>query len=291
MTPLNGILPVDKPSDHTSHDVVAIARRSLGIRRIGHTGTLDPFATGLLLLCLGPATRLAEYLSGLPKSYVATMRLGIATSTDDPEGETLDSSEGWRDIGVDALEAALREQTGDILQVPSRFSAKKVGGERMYDVARRGGVVDLQPVRVTVTRLELLQYQPPLVKVAVDCTSGTYIRAIARDVGASLQVGAHLTRLRRTRIGDFDVASALPLDALTDGVAVQRALLTPAQAVAHLTHRLVDAGEAAALSHGGRIPVGPVPVAGKVALIDETGVLLAIGEVEGESIRPRKVFL
>src|SRR5690606_15475878 len=151
MNPLNGVLPVDKPSGPTSHDIVAIARRALGIRRIGHTGTLDPFATGLLLLCLGPATRLAEYLSGLPKSYVATMRLGASTSTDDLEGETLESSERWRDISVDALSSALLQQTGDILQVPSRYSAKKIAGERMYDVARRGGVVDLPPVPVTVT--------------------------------------------------------------------------------------------------------------------------------------------
>ena len=290
MTPLNGVLPVDKPSGPTSHDIVAIARRALGIRRIGHTGTLDPFASGLLLLCLGPATRLAEYLSGLPKSYAATMRLGVTTTTDDPEGEVLESSDRWRDVSIDDLRAALQTQTGDLQQVPSRYSAKKVDGERMYDVARRGGVVDLKAVPVTVTRLELQRFDPPDADFIVDCSSGTYIRAIARDVGQILQVGAHLTRLRRTGIGQFDVTAALSLDDLVDPALVQCALLPPARAVSHLAARTTTPEEAALLGHGSRIVVGSAAGEGQVALLSQAGDLLAIGEVDGEWIRPRKVF-
>jgi tRNA pseudouridine55 synthase len=291
MTPLNGVLPVDKPSGPTSHDIVAIARRTLGLRRIGHTGTLDPFATGLLLICLGPATRLAEYLSGLRKSYIATMRLGVTTTTDDPESEALTSDEGWRDVDVDSLRAALQQQTGDILQIPSSYSAKKVGGRRMYDVARSGGVVDLEPVPVTVSKLELLRYDPPDADFVVECSSGTYVRAIARDVGAALRVGAHLTRLRRTRIGDFDVESALSLDELADPVAVEGALVSPAKAIGHLPRRIVSPAEAVTLSHGGRLARGSVVAKGSVALVSEGGDLLAIGEVDEDLIHPRKVFL
>lgn len=291
MTPFNGVLPVDKPSGPTSHDIVAIARRSLGLRRIGHTGTLDPFASGLLLLCLGPSTRLAEYLTGLPKRYVATIRLGAATDTDDHQGTVIESSEEWQRIDREALESALGEQRGDILQTPSSFSAKKVAGERMYDVARRGGVVDLKPVAVRVERLDLLRYDPPDAEVAVDCSSGTYVRAIARDVGRSLGTGGHLVRLRREGIGSFDVGAALSLEELAEPAAVARALIQPGEAVGHLPRVVVSAEHVRSLGNGGAVPAPPGSEEGPLALVDAEGTLLALGERAGEMVRPRKVFL
>jgi tRNA pseudouridine55 synthase len=190
---LAGILPVDKPVGPTSHDVVATARRALGMRRIGHTGTLDPFASGLLLLCVGPATRLAEYLSGLPKSYTGTMRLGVVTATDDPEGEILEVNEDWRSLRREQVDRALRSQEGARLQWPPKFSAKKIQGKRAYAIARSGGEVQPEPVPVQIYRAEVTRFDPPEVEFEVDCSTGTYIRAIARDVGKDVGVGAHLT--------------------------------------------------------------------------------------------------
>lgn len=292
MTSLNGVLLVDKPVGPTSHDIVAAARRALGIRRIGHTGTLDPFASGLLLLCLGPATRLAEYLTALPKSYEATLRLGISTDTDDSEGEIVMTSDGWRDVDADRLSTALVRQTGDLLQVPARFSAKRVDGERMYSVARRGGEVSLPPVPVTVSRLDLVRFDPPDADIVVDCSSGTYVRAIARDVGADLGVGAHLTRLRRTRVGNFELASALSLDGLADEKAVDHALLSPATAIGHLPRILVSPVDVQIVCHGGAIAsTGEVAVGEVVRLVDESGELLGIGEQLRDRVQPRKVFV
>lgn len=291
MTPLIGVLPVDKPSGPTSHDIVAIARRSLGLRRIGHTGTLDPFASGLMLLCLGPATRLAEYLSGLSKVYVATIRLGTATDTDDLEGTIIGTSEDWRGIELPSLMAALQAQTGDIMQIPSSYSAKKVDGQRMYDVARRGGEVALDAVPVRVDAIELLSYDPPDAEVRVSCSTGTYIRAIARDVGKTLGVGGHLIRLRREVVGTFSVGSALVLDQLSDASAVSRALISPADAVGHLRRVVVSADDVGVLRNGGAVSAPAGAAEGTVALVDPENTLLAIGEQHGERVRPRKVFV
>lgn len=291
MTALDGILPVDKPVGPTSHDAVAIARRALGMRRIGHTGTLDPFASGLLLLCLGPSTRLSEYLTALPKRYLATVRLGAATATDDHTGEVISRSDAWREIDEPAIRAALAAQTGVIQQVPPRFSAKKVDGERMYAVARRGGEVELDPVAVTVHRIELVRAELPELELEVECSSGTYIRSIARDVGEALGVGGHLTALRRTRVGTHDVQAALPLDALGDAEAAARALLPPAAALAHLPRAVVDAEQARAVANGRAVeaPEG-LPAGEPVALVSADGALLAIAERRAEQLHPRKVF-
>lgn len=291
MRGLDGILPVDKPAGPTSHDIVATARRALGMRRIGHTGTLDPFASGLLLLCLGPSTRLAEYLTLLPKQYLATFRLGVVTDTDDSEGEVVSRSDAWRTIDAAAVDAALQQQSGSILQVPPKFSAKRVGGERMYAVARRGGEVKLEPVRVVVHGIGMLRLDPPLVDFIVDCSSGTYIRAIARDVGDALGVGAHLTSLRRTRVGTFEVANALSLTALAEPAEAEAALIAPARAVAHLPTMLLSSDEVGAVSHGGSIPGRADAVAGtRIALLTADGRLLGIGEAVGDRVHPKKVF-
>jgi tRNA pseudouridine55 synthase len=291
MKELNGVLPVDKPEGPTSHDVVSRVRRALGTRRVGHTGTLDPFASGLLLICVGGATRLSEYLTALRKRYVATMRLGLATDTDDHTGEMIFQSDDWRALTKDAVRAALQAQVGERLQLPPRFSAKKVAGERMYAAARRGEEVERTPVAVAIHSIEMRRFDLPDVEFEVDCGSGTYIRAIARDAGEALGVGAHLTGLRRTRVGTFDVESAIPLDALDDSDAVDAALLSPARAVSHLPSVHADASGVVALGYGQGIPTpADAPEGVPLAILSGPGELVAIGEREGARIRPRKVL-
>jgi tRNA pseudouridine55 synthase len=291
MIDLSGVLPVDKPEGPTSHDAVAQARRALRLRRVGHTGTLDPFASGLLLLCLGPATRLAEYLTALPKRYLATLRLGAATDTDDRMGEMVSRSEGWRALGEGEVRAALLEQQGERAQLPPVYSAKKVGGERMYAAARRGEEVHRTPVPVTIHSIEVLRVDLPEVEFDVRCSSGTYIRAVARDAGERLGVGAHLTRLRRTEVGGFAVGDALTLDALVDPEAVRAALLAPAAAVRHLPPVIVEEDGARALAHGRPVPApGDAPAGVPLALLSPGGELLAIGERSGDHVQPRKVL-
>jgi tRNA pseudouridine55 synthase len=288
---MNGILLVDKPVGPTSHDVVGAVRRALRTRQVGHTGTLDPFASGLLLVCVGPATRLAEYFAPLSKTYVATLRLGESTNTDDHTGEPIATSEAWRGLSAERIQAALAEQAGEILQVPPAFSAKKVDGQRMYDVARRGGAVELPPVPVTIHSIRVISIGLPDVVFEVECGSGTYIRAIARDVGALLEVGGHLRELRRTRIGPHDVARAVPVDRLGEADAVAGAMIAPADALTHLPRVVADARGEADVRHGRALPApSGMHVTGPVAILGEDGGLLAIGEAEGGVVRPRKVF-
>jgi tRNA pseudouridine55 synthase len=291
MSDLNGVLPVDKPEGPTSHDVVAATRRALGLRRIGHTGTLDPFASGLLLLCLGPATRLAEYLTALPKEYAATMRLGVATDTDDSNGEPVRTDERWHELSRDEIEAAVQSQVGTILQRPPAYSAKKVGGERMYAAARRGEAIEREPVAVTVDSIRITRFEPPEVDLEVACGSGTYIRAIARDVGEALRVGAHLTRLRRTRVGRFGVGDALPVEALADPARVEATLLQPAEALAHLPSVTLEDADVADVLHGRAVrPQADAPDAEPIALLSSRRELVAVGARSAGEIRPRKVF-
>jgi tRNA pseudouridine55 synthase len=289
--PSSGVLPVDKPEGPTSHDVVARVRRALGTRQVGHTGTLDPFASGLLLVCFGSATRLAEYLTPLPKTYRAVMRLGVSTDTDDHTGAVVAERALGAEVDAARVAAALAAQVGEIRQVPPAYSAKKVGGERMYDVARRGGVVAMEAVPVTIHAIRVLRIDLPEVEFEVECGSGTYIRAIARDAGEALGVGGHLRALRRTRSGPHDVAAAVPLAALDDREAVASAILTPAAAVSHLPSVRVDAAGAEDLRHGRAVPVsGDVPAGVPVAILSAEGALLAVGARTGDRVRPRKVL-
>ena len=291
MSGLNGVLPVDKPAGPTSHDVVARARRELRLRRIGHTGTLDPFASGLLLLCLGPATRIAEYLTSLDKRYSATIRLGVATDTDDVTGEVVRENGGWRDMRWEEVEAALHRQVGTILQRPPLYSAKKVAGERLYAAARRGEVIEADPVEVTIRSIRITRFELPDVDVEVACGSGTYIRAIARDLGEALGVGGHLTALRRTQVGSFAVERAVAQGALGDEAAVAAALLSPERAQGHLPSVRLDDTEVGAILQGRAIAAPePVPGPGPLALLSEGRGLVAVGEGSGGIIRPRKVF-
>jgi tRNA pseudouridine55 synthase len=222
---MDGVLIIDKPSGMTSHDVVARTRHILHERRVGHTGTLDPFATGVLVILLGKATRLAQFLSGLDKDYDAIIRLGYATDTGDRTGTPIpgpaSKPDNW---SASEIEAALQSLRGDIDQVPPMYSAKKVEGRKLYELARRGESVERKPVRVCIYDFAATGSTGQLIKdnldgtfdlhARVSCSSGTYVRTLAEDFGKRLYVGAHLAELRRTRVGDFEIAQAITLDQL-----------------------------------------------------------------------------
>ena len=283
-----GILLVDKPGGITSHDAVSRTRKALNTRKVGHAGTLDPMATGLLVLGVGHATRLLTYIVGLDKTYEATIRLGSSTSTDDREGETLMTADAAAIAALtdDAVDAGIAALTGEISQVPSTVSAIKVDGRRAYDLARAGEDVQLKARAVTVSRFDVRARRSSSesldLDVAVDCTSGTYIRALARDLGEALGVGGHLTALRRTRIGPFEVDQATAVDAIgPDG------LLTPAAvATAVLGALPVSGDEARDLRHGKRL----AGAAGRVerfpsAAVDPAGALVGIVERRGPDVK------
>ncbi len=215
---LDGILLIDKPAGWTSHDVVARARRITGQRRIGHTGTLDPMATGLLVLCLGNATRLVEFLTGHDKRYTGTLTLGRTTTTDDAEGETL-AEFPVPSLTQDSLDAATGQFRGPIQQLPPSFSALKVGGRRAYALARSGEVPALAPRPVTIHSLEATLATNDTISLDLTCSSGTYVRSLARDLGEALGTGAHLSSLRRESAGPFSLASAVTLEATEQAAA------------------------------------------------------------------------
>ncbi|HUF49463.1 MAG TPA: tRNA pseudouridine(55) synthase TruB [Longimicrobiales bacterium] len=285
---LDGVLPVDKPAGPTSHDVVARARRALHMKRIGHAGTLDPFATGLLQLCLGRATRIAEYLSALDKRYHARIHLGIRTDTDDHTGSVLAEHDA---TGIDraTVEAALRAQLGSIMQTPPQYSAKKQSGERAYDMARAGREFTLSAVPVRIAELRVTSFAPPFVAVDVQCSTGTYIRAIARDLGAQLGVGAHLAELRRTAVGSVRVEDAIALEELDDAERVGQALIPPLDALGSMPRIDLAGDDIGHITHG-RAVHAPAGVDGTVALAAQ-GELIAIGRIDGRWVRPKKVFL
>lgn len=214
-----GLLLIDKPTGPTSHDVVARVRRLGGLRRVGHAGTLDPMATGVLVLGVNRATRLLGHLMLTEKAYDATIKLGESTSTDDAEGETIATSD-TSGLSEDQVRAALAEFVGDIDQVPTAVSAIKVDGKRAYARVRAGEEVELSARRVHIASIEVTRVELPEVDISVRCSSGTYIRAIARDLGAALGVGGHLSALRRTAVGAFAIAQARSLDVLTEDFAI-----------------------------------------------------------------------
>ncbi|WP_434743269.1 tRNA pseudouridine(55) synthase TruB [Micromonospora sp. SH-82] len=274
----DGLIVVDKPGGMTSHDVVARIRRLARTRRVGHGGTLDPMATGVLVIGVGRATRLLTYVIGAGKGYTATIRLGQATVTDDAEGEVTQSVPAGG-VTDEAIRAALADLTGEIDQVPSAVSAIKVDGRRAYHRVREGESVDLPARRVTVSRLDLLAVRrdtPDVVDVDVDvtCTSGTYIRAIARDAGRALGVGGHLTALRRTAVGGFTLDESATLDELEERAPEVVGLPLAAAADRFFTRREATPEEARTLSHGG--PLAPAGIDGPYAVFDPAGGLVAI---------------
>jgi tRNA pseudouridine55 synthase len=260
VTAPDGLLVVDKSAGWTSHDVVAKVRRLAGTRKVGHAGTLDPMATGVLVVGIGRATRLLGHLSLTDKEYDATIRLGVTTVTDDAEGEVTERRDA---SAVGDVTAAMRALTGEIEQVPSSVSAVKVDGVRSYARVRAGEDVELAARQVTVSRFELVERRADELDVRVTCTSGTYVRALARDLGRLLGVGGHLTALRRTRVGPFDLAQARTLEQLSDHLAVVP--LDDAVAAAFPRHELTT-DEAVALSHGKKLePIGRAGLHGAFA--------------------------
>jgi tRNA pseudouridine55 synthase len=281
---VHGVLVVDKPSGPTSHDVVEHVRRALKVSRAGHTGTLDPFATGVLPVCVGKATRLARFLAESDKSYQATVRLGFATTTDDLTGEPLGPRREGR-----ADEAALRRAcatlTGALRQVPPAYSAKRVDGQRLYDLARRGVAVERASVPVTVHALELVAVTGDQVELHVRCSSGTYVRALARDLGEALGTGAHLFALRRTEAAGFGLESAVAWEDV--GPAATARIVPPAQALPGLAAVVVSEEGAAAVRHGRalerRLVIEGFPDAppARLRVLDQDGRLLALAVPRG----------
>jgi tRNA pseudouridine55 synthase len=276
----------------TSHDVVQRVRRVLGTRAAGHTGTLDPFATGLLVVLVGRATRLARFVEGQSKTYLATARLGIRTDTDDLTGRVVETSESGGMLDEERVQETLAGFLGTQLQRPPQYSAKHVGGERSYQKARRGEAVELADVSVTVDRIEMVELLPPLVTFRVVVSAGTYVRAIARDLGERLGVGAHLASLRREAIGALRVEDAVPLDRLSSEALVPvRSILRDLPTVeldqaardAVMHGRAVRGGGAAALWAGGQRGGGMV-------VLMAGNDLVAVARTEGEWLHPTVVL-
>jgi len=285
------VVVVDKPAGWTSHDVVARMRRLAGTRRVGHAGTLDPMATGVLVVGIGRATRLLTYITGADKEYLATVRLGQSTTTDDAEGETLTRADASTVTGAD-ISTAVAALTGDIMQVPSAVSAIKVDGVRSYARVRAGQDVDLPPRPVHVETFEVTDVGPPGLVLDVDirvvCSAGTYIRALARDLGTALGVGGHLTMLRRTRVGSLTLTEARTLDTLTaTDPETPISVTSPAAAAqAVMPTRPITDAEAQDLTFGRRISRHDEPDAHPVAAITDDGTLVAVLTPTGDHLRP-----
>lgn len=284
-----GLVVVDKPAGMTSHDVVARTRRLAGTRKVGHAGTLDPMATGVLLLGVGRATRLLGHLMLTEKAYDAVVRLGVRTTTDDAEGEVTAEVPAGR-LGEEEVRKAFAGFVGEIEQVPSSVSAVKVDGQRAYARVRAGETVELKPRPVTVHDIEVgrIQRHDQVVdvEISVRCSSGTYIRALARDVGAALGVGGHLTVLRRTAVGPFTLREARTLEQLTEAFA-----LVPIAEVARrcFPAYLVDDEEAASVAVGRKLSLD-LGASGPVAVFDRSGAFLALYEQRGSTAAPVAVF-
>ncbi len=275
---------IDKPAGATSHDVVSHVRRALGTRAVGHTGTLDPFATGLLVVLIGRGTRLARFIEQQSKIYRATMRLGASTDTHDGTGAVV---EEWQGVLPDetAIRAALEGFTGRQLQEPPAYSAKKVAGQRSYRLARKGEAVALQPVEVTVHTLDVLKVDGRDVTFQVDVSAGTYIRALARDSGRRLGVGAHLTALRREAIGPLRVDDAVTLDEVQPGI-VLRPLV---EVMGHLPSAAVDEDELKDVEHGRAIRA-PSGLDGTTVLCHGND-LVAVAEADQGWLHPKVVLV
>ena len=303
---MDGILIIDKPEGWTSHDVVARARRVLREKRVGHTGTLDPFATGVLVLLVGRATRLAQFLAGAEKEYLATIRLGFNTDTGDLTGVRRED-EGSADcaaLRLEEIEAALAPLRGAFEQVPPMYSAKKVQGKKLYELARRGEEVERRPVPVRVSEFEIVADVDGSfsrrnddgtcdVRARVVCSAGTYVRALAESVGEHLGTGAHLAVLRRTRAGEFGLERAVSLEELPRLVEEGAEFLVPLEAaLPHLPSVHLTAEEAARVRHGAAVAAGSPggwEDGAHVALLDESGALLAVGAYDARAslLRPR----
>jgi tRNA pseudouridine55 synthase len=290
---VSGVLVVDKPVGLTSHDVVQIIRRGTGIRRAGHTGTLDPRASGVLVILIGPAVRLSEYVSASDKRYQATIHLGSSTDTYDAEG-MITSSTSLTNVTEEKFEDILQQFIGEIEQVPPPYSAVKVQGRKAYDMAREGEEVSLEPRIIQVYSLELLEWDPPEVVIDVFCSSGTYVRSLANDLGNALGVGAHLVGLRRTKSGRFTLRDAVQLRRLQESFAAgnwYKFLIPAAEALADWPMVELDADQVELIRHGHRVPADEI-AKGWARGVSQQGDLVALLEAD-ETVgewQPRKVF-
>jgi tRNA pseudouridine55 synthase len=270
-----GVLLVNKPRGNTSHDAVALVRRALRTKKVGHAGTLDPMATGLLVMGVGRGTRFLRFIGGLPKTYEATIRLGVETTTLDAEGEVVRTSEVA--VPDDALERAVAGLRGDSMQRPPAYSAVKVGGRKLYEAARAGEPIDAAPRPIRVERFDVIARRGDDVDVTISCSGGTYVRVLAADVGAALGCGAHLVALRRTHIGPFDVADATPPNDPGSPLPIDRA-------VAHLPSLTLDEEEARAATNGR--PLGPSGWNGPHVVRAPDGRLIGVFEDDGPRSKP-----
>jgi len=308
MPDMDGVLVIDKPAGLTSHDVVAQTRRILRERRVGHTGTLDPFATGVLVLLLGKATRLAQFLSGVDKEYEAIIRLGYSTDTGDRTGTPIagppDRRERWTETEI---EEALQSLRGNIDQVPPMYSAKKIEGKKLYELARRGQSVERKPIHVCIYEFAAIKPEGQLVKdnldgtfdfhTRVSCSSGTYVRTLAEDFGKRLYVGAHLAELRRTRVGDFSIDQAITLDELKihfGEESIGEVLVPPGAALSQLPFVHLTPEDVSRANHGREVKVAePNWSDGEnVRMCDGDNELVAVGRYDANtnSLHPRVVL-
>ncbi|MBR6090960.1 MAG: tRNA pseudouridine(55) synthase TruB [Anaerolineaceae bacterium] len=291
---ISGILVVDKPTGMTSHDVVAAIRKGTGFRRIGHTGTLDPRASGVLVVLIGPAVRLSEYLICDKKGYEATIRFGAVSDTYDGDGNIIQTE---REIPMDEEEIldAMEEFKGDIVQIPPAYSAIKIHGKKAYDMARKGEEVTLPGRNVTVYSFDFIEYAPPELTADIICSSGTYIRSIANDLGKKLGCGAYLSGLKRTMSGRFSLRDAVPLSVLQksfeEGTWYQY-LIPAADALTDCEEVLLDMKNETDILHGRRIPAEPGEHLSLGKAVSEQGELLALLEFMPETMewKPKKVF-
>lgn len=304
---ISGILVVDKPVGLTSHDVVQIIRTGTGIRRAGHTGTLDPHASGVLVVLIGPAVRLSEYVSASDKRYQAIIRLGSSTDTYDGEGRFTQQTNQPVNVTEEQFETTLKSFIGEIEQTPPAYSAVKVNGRRSYDMARKGEEVELEPRKIQVYHLEILEWAPPEVVIDAHCSSGTYVRSLANDVGNALGCGAYLVGLRRTKSGRFSLRDAIPLRKLQEAFAAgnwYQYLIPAAEALADWEGLELNPDQVDEVRHGHRIPAAPGTTTAMVRGVSMAGELVALLElVPAETVagaepasepalewQPKKVF-
>lgn len=311
---MDGILIIDKPEGFTSHDVVARLRRILKTKRIGHTGTLDPFATGVLVMLVGKATRLAQFLDKDKKEYEAVVRFGFETDTGDRTGELRITNYELRDFSGSEIETVLKDFRGEIEQTPPMYSAKKIDGKKLYELARKGVEVERKPVNVTIYELETIEPQRTQRKaeeesenqkpktrdqtVRVCCSAGTYIRTLAEDIGRKLETGAHLAELRRTRAGRFDLSNAVTLEELETIVAenkLNEILISTNQAVAHLPEFVLNEPQIKDTQNGKRLRFENAELADNqlLRMTDAAENLIAVGFYlkEEKSVQPKLVLI
>ncbi len=294
-----GVTVIDKPGGVTSHDVVNRVRRHFGVKRVGHAGTLDPMATGVLVVCVGSATRIIEYLPTEPKVYEAAVTFGMRTDTQDVTGNVLDRNDASR-LEARSVEAALAEFVGPIMQTPPMVSALQIGGKRLYALARQGTTVERTPRPITVHRLCLRDFvtgSHPVARISVECSAGTYVRTLAADIGDRLGCGAVLSELRRTRVGAFGIHEAQSLDAVPDLMPIERALShLPFAEIADgawadmLSGRSIDCPSAMERSANGPTSSPDAAPDGPIALVRRDGEGYAVVRIEGGRLHPIKVM-